>query len=110
MSATSADARAGRLPGPGRQALSGWFIAILCVTAWSVLFAWSGTPYGRFLVHDGWLDTGIFAALCRAVPQGGGVVPAALHALAWVVMIAAVMFAPTVPLPDTLHRVVSGRP
>jgi len=105
----SAAASVGYLPGPDRRALSGWFIAILCVTAWTVLWAWSGTPYGRFLMHEGWADTGVFAELCRAVPEGDIVVPAALHALAWVLMIAAMMLPTTLPLLDTFQRIVAGR-
>lgn len=109
MAAGSADTSTARLPGPDREALSGWLIATLCVVAWTVLWAWSGTPYGRFLVHEGWADLDVYAALCRAVPQGKFAVPAALHALAWVLMIAAMMLPTTIPLLETFQRIVAGR-
>ena len=108
-STKSAIATAGFAPGADRRTLSGWFIATLCVAAWTVLWAWSGTPYGRFLVHEGWTDSGLFAAICRVAPQGDLLVPAALHALAWVLMIAAMMLPTTMPLLDTFQRIVAGR-
>ena len=72
----SAAAAGGYLPGPDRRALSGWFIATLCVTAWTVLWAWSASPYARYVAHGGWLDAGAFAEICRAIPAGAILVPA----------------------------------
>ena len=70
----------------------------LSVAAWGALWAWSASPYARYAVHDGWLDSAAFAALCRSVPAGSVVVPAALYALAWVLMIAAMMLPTTYPV------------
>ena len=70
----------------------------LSVGAWAALWAWSASPYARYAAHDGWLDSAAFAALCRSVPAGSFVVPAALYALAWVLMIAAMMLPTTYPV------------
>ena len=70
----------------------------LSVVAWAALWAWSASPYARYAAHDGWLDSAAFAALCRSVPAGSVVVPAALYALAWVLMIAAMMLPTTYPV------------
>jgi predicted metal-binding membrane protein len=48
--------------------------------------------------------------LCRAIPQGDIIVPALLHALAWVLMIAAMMLPTTYPLLSMVRRVSAGRP
>lgn len=86
-----------------------FLMATLVVAAWAVLWAWSVSPYGRFLEHGGWGDAGVLAALCRAIPQGDIIVPAALHASAWVLMIAAMMLPTTFPLLETFRRIVAGR-
>jgi predicted metal-binding membrane protein len=96
--------------GPDRRTLFAFLIAALVAVAWAALWAWSASPYGRFLEHGGWGDAGALAALCRAVPQGDIVVPAALHATGWVLMIAAMMLPTTFPLLDTFRRIVAGRP
>jgi len=85
-------------------------MATLVAAAWAVLWAWSVSPYGRYLAHGGWADASALAALCRAFPQGDIIVPAALHASAWVLMIAAMMLPTTFPLLETFRRIVAGRP
>ena len=70
----------------------------LALAAWAALWAWSASPYARYVAHDGWLETGALAALCRAVPGGSWLVPAALYALSWVLMIAAMMLPTTYPV------------
>ena len=85
-------------------------LALLAAASWGVLGAWSASPYARYLVHDSWGDAGAFAALCRAIPQGDIVVPASLHALAWLLMIAAMMLPTTYPLLSMVRRVTAGRP
>ena len=71
---------------------------------------WSASPYSRFLAHGGWGDVGALAALCQAVPQGYFVVPALLHAAAWVLMIAAMMLPTTFPLIAMFRQITGGRP
>src|SRR5512143_1065465 len=89
----------GSSPNDGeRQAAFAGLLALLVVASWGVLWLWSTSPYARYLAHDGWGDAGALAALCRAVPQGDLVVPALLHAGAWVLMIAAMMLPTTFPL------------
>ena len=96
---------------PGRRPLLLWLLLgrsrsprglALCV--------WSASPYARYLDHGGWADAASFAALCRAIPQGEIVVPALLHALAWVLMIAAMMLPTTFPVLALFQRVVRERP
>ena len=93
-----------------RQALFVALLTLLVGAAWAVLWLCSASPYGRYLAHDGWGDAGAFAALCRAVPQGEFVVPALLHAGAWVLMIAAMMLPTTFPLLAIVRRVTAARP
>jgi predicted metal-binding membrane protein len=96
-------------PSDGRGALVAWLLGLLVVAAWGALALWSASPYGRYLEHGGWGD-GEFAALCRAIPQGDIVVPALLHALAWVLMIAAMMLPTTFPLLAIFRRITRDRP
>jgi predicted metal-binding membrane protein len=77
--------------------------------AWGALWWWSASPYGRYAGHGGWLEMGALADLCRAVPAGSTVVPALLHALAWVLMIAAMMLPTTFPVVTLFRRIVAGR-
>jgi predicted metal-binding membrane protein len=84
-------------------------LALLAAASWGALWAWSASPYARYLVHDSWGGAGALAALCRAIPQGDIVVPAFLHTLAWVLMIAAMMLPTTYPLLSMVRRVTAGR-
>ena len=93
-----------------RGALVSSLLALLVIGAWAALVLWSASPYGRYLEHGGWADAGVLAALCRAVPQGDIVVPALLHALAWVLMIAAMMLPTTFPLLALFRRITGDRP
>jgi len=70
----------------------------LALAAWGALWAVSASPYARYAAHASWLDATAFAALCRSLPGGSVVVPAALYALAWVLMIAAMMLPTTYPV------------
>lgn len=84
-------------------------LAALAAACWIALWLWSASPYGRHLAHDGWGGDAAFAALCRAVPQGTVIVPLALHALAWLLMIGAMMLPTTYPLMAMFRRVSRGR-
>jgi predicted metal-binding membrane protein len=84
-------------------------IVALAVLAWLTLYLWSVSPYARYLDHGGWLEVGALAALCRAIPAGESVVPALLHAAAWLLMIAAMMLPTTVPILELFRRMTSGR-
>jgi len=85
-------------------------LAALVALGWLALWAWSRSPYGRYLQHGDWTADGPAAALCQAVPAGGIVVPLALTAAAWLLMTAAMMLPTTLPLFDTFGRVVARRP
>jgi predicted metal-binding membrane protein len=93
-----------------RQALLAAMLGSLAVASWSVLWWWSASPYGGLLHQAGWADTGAFAQLCRWVPQGEIVVPAALHAVAWLLMLAAMMLPTTYPLLAMFRRITAARP
>ncbi len=84
--------------------------ATLVAAAWAALWLLSASPYGRYVDHAGWADTGVLAALCRAVPQGELVVPALLHAGVWLLMVAAMMLPTTWPLLQMFRRVTAARP
>jgi predicted metal-binding membrane protein len=110
MSITHSAAASGAPSGAGeRHVLVMASLTLLVVASWSVLWLWSASPYARYIEHDGWGD-GAFAALCRAVPQGDIVVPAMLHAGAWVLMIAAMMLPTTYPLLAMFRRISGDRP
>jgi predicted metal-binding membrane protein len=100
-------------PSPGLGAAHSRALAVLLAAlaflAWAALWWWSTGPYSRYLAHGGWADLALVATLCRAVPQGSVVVPAVLHALAWVLMIAAMMLPTTYPLLALFRRIVAGR-
>ena len=100
----------GAPPAVERNVALAALLGALAVGAWAALWVWSASPYARFVTHGGWLDTGAFAALCRAIPAGTVVVPAVLHALAWVLMIAAMMLPTTYPLLGIFRAITRGRP
>ncbi len=85
-------------------------LASLAAMSWAALWLWSLSPWGRYLEHGGWGDAGAIAALCRVVPQGDIIVPASLHAIAWVLMIAAMMLPTTLPLLLIFRRITQARP
>ena len=85
-------------------------VGVLAIATWLALWAWSASPYARYLEHGGWLESGPAAVLCRVVPGGDVLVPATLHAAGWVLMIVAMMLPTTLPLLDTFGRVTAGRP
>ena len=92
------------------QTLRVGLVAALSAIAWLALAAWSSSPYGRYLEHGGWTDEGPFGALCRSIPQGALIVPALAYALAWLLMITAMMLPTTLPLLGIFSRVVAARP
>ena len=98
-----------RLRGLSHASVALPLVVALCALAWLVLAAWSASPWQRLLDHGGWSDLAWLAALCRAVPAGEAVVPALAYALAWLLMIAAMMLPTTLPLLALFRRIVAGR-
>nr|WP_311528524.1 DUF2182 domain-containing protein [uncultured Ralstonia sp.] len=84
-------------------------LAGLVALAWLTLWLWARSPYGRYLDHGSWTASGPAAWLCQVVPGGSLVVPAVLYALAWTLMILAMMLPTTLPLFQAFDRVVAGR-
>jgi predicted metal-binding membrane protein len=81
----------------------------LVALAWLALWALGRSPWARFVAHGDWAASGPLADLCRALPAGGLVVPAAFSAGAWVLMTAAMMLPTTLPLFDAFDRLAAGR-
>lgn len=88
-----------------REAALWLLLGALTVGCWAALWAWSASPYARYLEHPGWGEAATFAALCRSVAA-----PAGVHALAWVLMIAAMMLPTTWPLVGMFQRITGARP
>ena len=85
----------------------------LVALAWITLWAWERSPYGRYLHHGRWDDLGgdlgVIASLCRAVPGGEVLVPAAFFVGGWVLMSAAMMLPTTFPLLQIFRRLTARR-
>lgn len=89
-----------------------WFAPIavpLTGTAWLALILWEQSPYGRYLDHPRWTETGIGAAMCRVLPAGDVLLPALLYAGGWLLMIAAMMLPTALPLFRLFERMVRPR-
>ncbi len=84
-----------RDPRRDRAILAGSLVA-LSGLAWLTLWLWAGSPWGRYLHHEGGL--------------GSLPLEAALFALGWVVMIVAMMLPSSVPLVVTFGALVGRRP
>ena len=84
-------------------------LGALSSSAWLALVWLSASPYGRFIAHEGWGEIDALVGLCRAIPGGDTVVPVVLHALVWVLMIAAMMLPTTYPVLSLFRRIVRGR-
>ncbi|RJG07370.1 DUF2182 domain-containing protein [Noviherbaspirillum cavernae] len=84
-------------------------LAALITLAWVTLWAWSRSPYGRYLEHGDWTVSGPAAFLCRVVPAGDVLVPMALYAVAWILMTTAMMLPTTLPLFNVFDRLTARR-
>jgi predicted metal-binding membrane protein len=82
----------------------------LIALAWLTLAVWEQSPYGRYLDHGEWLQSGLAAAVCRALPGGSLVLPALLYVGGWVLMTAAMMLPTTLPLLAIFARMTSSKP
>jgi predicted metal-binding membrane protein len=109
-SGVSAASRLRRAAAEPNARLSLALIGVLIALAWLMLAGWSASPWRRWLDHGGWDDLSALAALCRAIPGGERAAPALAYALAWLLMIAAMMLPTTLPLLALFRRVVAGRP
>ena len=85
-------------------------ILALAVMAWMSLALWSASPQARYLDHGGWLGPAWLQAVCGGVPGGSVVLPALMHAGAWLLMVVAMMLPTTVPLVNVFARIIAGRP
>lgn len=93
-----------------RQALLAAILGALTLASWAVLWGWSASPYAGLLYQAGSVDTQAFAQLTRWVPHGETVVPAVLHASAFLLMLSAMMLPTTYPLLAMFRRITAARP
>ena len=102
------------MPGPvsarDGPRLTVWLLAGVVLPAWALLALWSASPWRGYVAHGGWGDAIALTPLCRAIPGGDVVVPALATALAWLLMIAAMMVPTVLPLVGAFRRAVAGRP
>lgn len=81
----------------------------LIALAWVTLAVWEQGPYGRYLDHGEWLQSGFTANVCRALPAGSIVLPALFYVTGWVLMTVATMLPTILPLLAIFARVTAGR-
>jgi predicted metal-binding membrane protein len=81
----------------------------LVALAWLTLAVWNQSPYGRYLDHGEWLQSGIVAQICRTLPAGSVFLPALFYVTGWVLMTVAMMLPTTVPLLAIFARMTAGR-
>ena len=84
-------------------------IGSLIALSWLTLAIWAQSPYGRYLDHGEWLQSGFAASLCRALPAGSVLLPALLYVTGWVMMTVAMMQPTTLPLLAIFTRITSAR-
>jgi predicted metal-binding membrane protein len=97
-----------RAAGADGATLRQGLILALSAAAWTALAIWSASPYARYLDHGGWGEPGWLGVLCRSLP-GGLAIPALLYALAWLLMITAMMLPTTLPLLRIFSRMTASR-
>jgi len=88
-----------------------WLPVIGCLIAlsWLTLAIWTQSPYGRYLDHGEWLQSGFAASLCRVLPGGSVLLPALLYVIGWVVMLVAMMLPTVLPLLAIFAGITAGR-
>lgn len=82
----------------------------LIALAWVTLVLWEAGPYGRYLDHGDWTQTGLAGAICGFLPQGEFLFPLFLYTSGWLLMSAAMMLPTTLPLLEIFRRMTAGRP
>jgi predicted metal-binding membrane protein len=81
----------------------------LIVLAWLTLTVWEQSPYGRYLDHGEWLQSGFAAIVCRALPAGSVLLPVLFYIAGWALMIVAMMLPTTLSLLAIFARVTTSR-
>jgi predicted metal-binding membrane protein len=82
---------------------------MLAALAWALLWAWAASPWGRYLDHGDWTRLGLEGSICAALPAGDWLVPAALYAAGWMLLLAAMMLPTTLPVLAVFQRMVARR-
>jgi predicted metal-binding membrane protein len=81
----------------------------LIALAWLTLTVWEQSPYGRYLDHGEWLQSGFAAIVCRELPAGSVLLPALFYVAGWALMIVAMMLPTTLQLLAIFARLTAGR-
>ena len=92
------------------RSVFGPLVGLLIASAWATLWIWAASPYGRYLDHGAWLQAGLGGSLCRALPAGEVLLPAAIYVGGWLLMTAAMMLPTTLPLLEIVERITAARP
>lgn len=109
MAGTTTSAVPGARPWRDGRRLATLLVAGVVLPAWALLALWSSSPYRGYVDHGGWGDAIALSPLCQALPGGAVVVPALASALAWLLMIAAMMVPSVLPLLAMFGRLVADR-
>jgi predicted metal-binding membrane protein len=81
----------------------------LIALAWLTLIVWEQSPYGRYLDHGEWLQSGFAAFICRTLPAGSVFLPVLFYIAGWALMILAMMLPTTLSLLAIFARVTTSR-
>jgi len=81
----------------------------LVVVAWTTLWLWERSPYGRYLDHGQWTELGLEQGMCLAPSQGGWLLSALLYVGGWMLMTTAMMLPTTLPLLEAFRRLTQRR-
>src|SRR5579885_1316844 len=88
-------------------------IGALVALAWLTLAIWGQSPYGRYLDHGQWLQSGFVGGfvgtICRAVPAGTALFAGLVYVAAWLLMTVAMMLPTTMPLLAIFARMTADR-
>jgi predicted metal-binding membrane protein len=81
----------------------------LIALAWLTLTVWEQSPYGRYLDHGEWLQSGFAAIVCRTLPSSSVLLPVLFYIAGWALMIVAMMLPTTMSMLAIFARVTAGR-
>src|SRR5262249_41294211 len=81
----------------------------LIALSWLTLWIWEQSPYGRFIDHGRWTETGVAASLCSVLPAGPVVLPGLLYVAGWLLMSSAMMLPTALPLLGIFDRLTAER-
>lgn len=84
-------------------------IGALIALSWLTLMVWEQSPYGRYLDHGEWLQSGFAGIVCRTLPAGSVLLPVLFYVAGWALMIVAMMLPTTLSLLAIFARMTTSR-